>query len=130
MSAVSCIVDGQQRCNAIVGYIDGEFDLGGKKYSDLTESEKSDCLKYEIAVIELDVENDDPKVKDIFQRINRTSNSLTSIEKLASQYSTSEYMLVAELLSDQNTLDPRSEDDLTKTLTSLRLFTIGPEAEC
>lgn len=58
-------------------------------------------MKYEIAVIELDLENDDPKVKEIFQRINRTSNSLTAIEKIASEYSTSEFMLVAKLLSDQ-----------------------------
>jgi hypothetical protein len=110
MSTVSCIVDGQQRSNAIVSFINGAFDVDGKKYSDLTDREKADFLKYEVAVIELDLENDDPKVQEIFQRINRTSNSLTSIEKLASQYSTSEYMLVAKLLSDQITLD-RSDDE-------------------
>ena len=55
MSTISCIVDGQQRCNAIVGFIDGEFEVGGKKYADLTETQKADFLKYEIAVIELDV---------------------------------------------------------------------------
>lgn len=110
MSAISCIVDGQQRCNAIVGFIDGEFDLRGQRYSDLTEQEKSEFLKYEIAVIELDLENDDPKVQEIFQRINRTSNSLSYIEKRASEYSTSEYMLVAKLLTDQINLH-RSEDE-------------------
>lgn len=111
METVSCIVDGQQRTNAIVGYIDGVFDVDGKFYGDLTDAQKSEFLKYEIAVIELDLENDDPKVQDIFQRINRTSNSLSSIEKLASQFSTSEYMLVAKLLADQITLDRRDEDD-------------------
>jgi len=111
MSTVSCIVDGQQRCNAIVGFINGEFDVAGKRYVDMTETQKAEFLKYEIAVIELDLENNDPKVHDIFQRINRTSTSLTSIEKLASQYSTSEYMLVAKLLSDQITLERATEDD-------------------
>jgi hypothetical protein len=111
MSTVSCIVDGQQRTNAIVGFIDGVIDVDGKKYADLTEPQKAEFLKYEIAVIELDLENDDPKVQEIFQRINRTSNSLTSIEKLASQYSTSEYMLVAKLLADQITLERSEEDD-------------------
>ncbi len=96
MSTVSCIVDGQQRTNAIIKYIDNEFDVDGKYFQDLTETEKSDFLKYEIAVIELDLENDDPKVQEIFQRINRTSNSLTIIEKMASEYSTSEFMLVAK----------------------------------
>jgi hypothetical protein len=111
METVSCIVDGQQRSNAILGFIDDEFDVDGRLYSNLTESEKSEFLKYEVAVIELDLENDDPKVQDIFQRINRTSNSLTSIEKLASQYSTSEYMLVGKLLSDQISLERNGEDD-------------------
>jgi hypothetical protein len=111
MSAVSCIVDGQQRSDAIIGYVNGEIDVDGKRYSDLPENEKADFLKYEIAVIELDLENDDPKVQEIFQRINRTSNSLTSIEKLASQYSTSEYMLVAKLLCDQIELERSSEDE-------------------
>lgn len=101
MTTVSCIVDGQQRTNAISKFIDNEFDVNGKFYKDLTEDEKSKFLKYEIAVIELDIENDDPRVKDIFQRINRTSNSLTIIEKLASEYSTSEFMLVAKLLTEQ-----------------------------
>jgi hypothetical protein len=111
MSTVSCIVDGQQRTNAILTFINGEFDVDGKKYNDLTETQKAEFLKYEIAIIELDLENDDPKVQEIFQRINRTSNSLSSIEKLASQYSTSEYMLVAKLLSDQITLDKAAEDE-------------------
>lgn len=111
METVSCIVDGQQRSNAILGFIDDEFDVDGRLYSNLTEAEKSEFLKYEVAVIELDLENNDPKVQDIFQRINRTSNSLTSIEKLASQYSTSEYMLVGKLLSDQISLERNGEDD-------------------
>jgi hypothetical protein len=111
METISCIVDGQQRSNAIIGFIDGEFDVDGRRYLDLTEAEKSDFLKYEVAVIELDLENNDPQVQDIFQRINRTSNSLTSIEKLASQYSTSEYMLVAKLLTDQISLDRNGDDD-------------------
>jgi hypothetical protein len=112
MTTVSCIVDGQQRCDAIHGFINGAFEVNGKKYNDLTDEQKAEFLKYEIAIIELDLENNDPKVQDIFQRINRTSNSLTSIEKLASQYSTSEYMLTAKLLSDQIDLTRKQDDDL------------------
>ena len=111
MSTVSCIVDGQQRTNAIIRFIENEFDVDGKFYGDLSESEKSDFLKYEVAVIELDLENDDPKVQEIFQRINRTSNSLTAIEKMASEFSTSEYMLVAKLLGNQISLDHNEESD-------------------
>jgi hypothetical protein len=111
MSTVSCIVDGQQRTNAIMKFIENEFDVDGKYYGSLTESEKSDFLKYEVAVIELDLENDDPKVQEIFQRINRTSNSLTTIEKMASEFSTSEYMLVAKLLGNQINLEHNEESD-------------------
>lgn len=111
MSTVSCIVDGQQRCNAVVEFIEGGFDVGGRTYSELSDPEKSDFLKYEVAVIELELDNDDPKVQEIFQRINRTSTSLTSIEKLASQYSTSEFMLVSKLLTNQISLERAIDDD-------------------
>lgn len=111
MSTVSCIVDGQQRTNAISEFIDDKFDVDGKYYSTLNEQEKSDYLKYEIAVIELDLENNDPKVQEIFQRINRTSNSLTTIEKMASEFATSDFMLVAKLLSDQIELERNGNED-------------------
>jgi hypothetical protein len=111
MSTVSCIVDGQQRTNAIVAFINEKFDVDGKMYSSLTEDEKSDFLKYEVAVIELDLENNDPKVQEIFQRINRTSNSLTVIEKMASEFATSEFMLIAKLLSDQIDLERSNNED-------------------
>lgn len=100
MATISCIVDGQQRTNAIIQFINDDFQVQGKLFSELSDDEKSAFLKYEVAVIELDLDNSDPKVNDIFQRINRTSNSLTTIEKLASQYSTSEYMFVAKFLTD------------------------------
>lgn len=100
MKTVSCIVDGQQRTNAIMEYINNSFEVDSKCYKDLSDAEKSEFLKYEIAVIELDLDNDDPLVKEVFLRINRASNSLTSIEKMSTQYSTSELMLVAKMLVD------------------------------
>jgi hypothetical protein len=109
MQSVSCIVDGQQRTNAIIDFVDNKFSVEGKSFSTLSGDEKSEFLKYEVPVIELDLENNDPAVQEIFQRINRTSNSLTVIEKLASQYATSEFMLVAKLLSDE--LDFPTDED-------------------
>lgn len=111
MSTVSCIVDGQQRANAISTFIDNEFSVDDKYFDDLSPDEKSNFLKYEIAVIELDLDNNDPRVQDIFQRINRTSNSLTSIEKMASEFATSDFMLVGKLLSDQISLEQSDVDD-------------------
>lgn len=113
MSTISCIVDGQQRTNAIIKFIDNHYEVDGRYYHNLSEEEKSNFLKYEVAVIELDLENDDPKVQEIFQRINRTSNSLSIIEKMASEYSTAEYMLVAKLLANEIELDfDATQEDL------------------
>ncbi|WP_312399175.1 DUF262 domain-containing protein [Chryseobacterium sp.] len=111
MTTTSCIVDGQQRTNAISLFIDNEFDVDGKYFEDLTDIEKTSFLKYEVAVIELDLNNDDPRVQEIFQRINRTSNSLTAIEKIASEYSTSEYMLVAKLMCNQINIEIEEDID-------------------
>lgn len=109
MTTVSCIVDGQQRTNAINAFLADEFDVDGLLYSELSDAVRAEFLKYEVAIIELDLENDDPKVQEIFQRINRTSNSLTVIEKMASEYSTAEYMLVAKLLAEQIDLDKKGD---------------------
>jgi hypothetical protein len=109
MSTISCIVDGQQRCNAIIKFIENEFNVDGTHFDDLTPEQKSQFLKYEIAVIELDIENDDPRILQIFQRINRTSNALTAVEKMASEFSVSEYMLVAKLLSNQIDIENPSD---------------------
>ena len=104
MSSTSCIVDGQQRTNAILEYVDNKFEADGRLFRQLNDIEKSAFLKYEIAAVELDLDNDSPDVLEIFKRLNRTSNSLTTIEKLASEYAPTEYMYVARLLA--NDTDP------------------------
>lgn len=110
MKTISCIVDGQQRTNAIIEFIDNKFLVKDKFFKDLNDSDRTNFLKYEIAIIELDLENDDPKVQEIFQRINRTSNSLRGIEKQASQYATSDFMLTAKLLANQIDLTADSDE--------------------
>ena len=104
MSSTSCIVDGQQRTNAILEFVENKFTVGGRFFKDLKDDEKGTFFKYEIAVVELDLDNDSPHVLEIFKRLNRTANSLTTIEKLASEYAPTEYMYVARLLA--NDTDP------------------------
>jgi len=111
METTSCVVDGQQRLDAIRAYIRGDFSVDGRTYQQLSSDEKAGFLKYELAVIELDLGNNDPRVKDIFQRLNRTANSLTAIEKLASQYAPSQYMLVASHLAGELEIDPSDDED-------------------
>ena len=109
--SVSSIVDGQQRTNAILEYISDKIRIDGKTFSDLNDDEKQDFYKYEIPVIELDLTNDSKIVSDIFQRINRTSNSLTMIERKSSEYSASEFMQFSEFLSGQISFDIDKEED-------------------
>ncbi|MDO8065643.1 DUF262 domain-containing protein [Janthinobacterium sp. SUN206] len=98
MKSTSCIVDGQQRMNTIVEYLADKFEVDERKYSDLTQTEKEDFLKFEIAIIDLDLPQNDPKIKEIFQRLNRTFYALSQIEKISSEYASSEYMLVAKMM--------------------------------
>ncbi|MCL9675043.1 DUF262 domain-containing protein [Acinetobacter sp. ACZLY 512] len=114
MTATSCIVDGQQRCDAIESFIDGDYKVDGRFFSEFTEAEKTTFFKYEIPVCEIDILNTDTQVLDMFKRINRTSNSLTNIEKMASEFGATYFMLVARLLADQIEIkEDISEDDLT-----------------
>lgn len=111
MTSTSCVVDGQQRLNSILGYINGEYSVDGILYYDLDIVQKENFLKYEIAVIDLDIKHDDPLIQEMFKRLNRTYYSLTNIEKLATEYAPSEFMLVAKLLSSEIDLDKDEEEN-------------------
>ncbi len=99
MKSTECVVDGQQRLGAIIGFIENSFKVDGQYYSELNGERKTSFLKYEIPVIDLELQYDDPRLKDVFQVLNRNANSLTAIEKLASLYAPSELMLFANHLS-------------------------------
>lgn len=113
MISTSSVVDGQQRMNAILDYIDGGFSVAGKKFGDLTPAEKEEFLKYEVAVIDLDLKDDDPQIVEIFKRLNRTFYSLSTIERYSTEYATSEFMLVAKFLCGELQLAGEIEDDDT-----------------
>jgi hypothetical protein len=111
MISTSCIVDGQQRLNSIVEFINDEYAVDNKLYSQLTPLEKEEFLKYEIAVIELDLKHDDPLIQEMFKRLNRTYYSLSNIEKLATEYAPSEFMLVSKLLSKELDIESNEEEN-------------------
>lgn len=99
--ATSYVVDGQQRLTAIEEYIAGKFEVDGKYFEDLEDDEKEDFLKYQIPTIDLDLKKDDPILKDVFMRLNRTFYALSAIEKQSSEYAASDLMIVAKVLADQ-----------------------------
>jgi hypothetical protein len=101
MTASQAVVDGQQRLNAIRDFIDGKLDVGGRYFKDLGQKEKEAFLKYEVAVIDFDLDAGDERLKDVFHRLNRTYYALSAIEKIASEYSASEFLLVGRALAGE-----------------------------
>lgn len=99
MSSSTCVVDGQQRLNSIREYVSGAFDVSGKKFFDLSKEEKEAFLKYEVAVIDFDLDAGDDRLKEVFKRLNRTYYSLSTVEKIATEYSGSMFLLMARVLS-------------------------------
>lgn len=114
MTSQACVVDGQQRMNAIQEFLSNKLRVDGSIFSDLTPSEKEQFLKYEVPVIDLDLAEDDPKIIDVFTRLNRTFYSLSKVEKIATEFAPSEFMFVAKLLTNQLSLASDSDEPLSK----------------
>jgi len=111
MESRDCVVDGQQRLNSIIDFIDNKFEVNGHKYSELSNQEKEDFLKYEIATIELDINYEDKVIIEIFKRLNRTFYALTLIEKISTEYGPTELMLLAKLIADEVKIKTEILDD-------------------
>ena len=110
MQSTSALVDGQQRMTTIKEYIEDKFAVDERRYSELKPAEKEALLKYEIAIIDLDLQQDDPQIIEIFKRLNRTFYALSTIEKLSTEYGSSEFMLVAKLLAGELKKAPEAEE--------------------
>ncbi|MFN5847666.1 MAG: hypothetical protein ACK43K_04190, partial [Chitinophagales bacterium] len=97
--------------NSIHEYLKDVFKVDGKFFSELSPKEKELFLKYQIPIIDLDIDNEDPEIIEIFQRLNRTFYSLSGIEKLSTEYASSEFMLLAKFLTKEFKLINDDDDD-------------------
>ncbi|WP_270997324.1 DUF262 domain-containing protein [Listeria seeligeri] len=93
--ALTHIVDGQQRINAILEFIDGEFVLndadlielamkkkyGGKGFIDLEDEDKQRVWNYNMAVIQIDLNASRDDIIKMFNRLNLTEYNLNAQEK-------------------------------------------------
>ena len=98
MEAKTCVVDGQQRLNALRLFSRNELIVEGRRFSELNANEKTAFIKYEVPVIDFDLDAGDSRLKDVFKRLNRTFYSLSIIERLATEYSSSDFLLTARTL--------------------------------
>ena len=112
MEASQCVVDGQQRLNAIRDFINGKLDVANRHFVDMPAKEREYFLKYEVAVIDFDLDAGDDRLKEVFRRLNRTYYSLSAIERIASEFSASEFLLVARVLSGEITNASDEDDEL------------------
>lgn len=95
------VVDGQQRLTTIKDYIEGNLTL--KKIPSFAElgDEKSDFLNYNVIVRQLGKISDE-KIKEIFDRLNKTDYTLNSTELVYAMYQ-GEYISIAKKIADENT---------------------------
>jgi len=112
MQSTSALVDGQQRMSTIKEFLEDKFPVDGKRYSELTPTEKEAILKYEIAIIDLDLQQNDPQIIEIFKRLNRTFYALSMIERLSTEYGSSEFMLTAKLLAGELKENPDADESI------------------
>lgn len=119
MTTTSCIVDGQQRMSTIVEYVSGRFSVENKFFTDLPPETREEILKYQVPIIDLDIANESPEIKEIFQRLNRTFYSLNSVEKLSTEYASSEFMLLAKHLTGE--IDFQDHDELDYEVSPLQM---------
>ncbi len=89
------IVDGQQRINAIVDYIGGEFVLsekylmsaqikescGNREFKELEQKYKNKIWDYHISIVEIDPVCTRSDIKEMFYRLNLTNYNLNQQEK-------------------------------------------------
>lgn len=114
MSTTSCVVDGQQRMNSIMEFVSNKLKVDNRLFEELNIAEKTAFFKYQVPIIDLDIDNDDPEVIEIFKRLNRTFYSLSAIEKLSTEYAPSEFMLLAKLLSKEIKFTDDDDDEPIK----------------
>ena len=100
------IVDGQQRLTTIRDYIQ-ELDAFAlpkipiKKFSELTPTEKTAFLNYEVSVRYLKKVSPE-QIKEIFQRINKTDYALNATERLNAKWGESEFICFSKQIIEEN----------------------------
>ena len=97
------LVDGQQRITTLNQYFTGAQDLRLpatlKPYSDLSKTEKEQFLQYDVVVRDLgklSIED----IREVFRRINATSDSLNAMELRNARYA-GQYKEFAETLAQE-----------------------------
>ena len=99
--AITHIVDGQQRIDAIIEFVEGKYRLvskyllddkirgefGNKSFSELPPEAKKAIWTYKLSVVDIDKSWSIEQIKNMFYRLNLTNYSLNEQEKRNSKVS-------------------------------------------
>ena len=107
-STVRKVIDGQQRINAILEFIDGKFALDapyqgeyeGKKFAELPKLIQNQFLSYEIDFNEVSFISEE-QIREIYSRVNKYSFPLTTQELRKADYPGEFYKLAEKIASDE-----------------------------
>jgi len=110
MINTSSIVDGQQRMTTISRFVSDKFKVDGLYFSEMSAEIKEKFLKFQVPIIDLQIKHDDPKIQEIFKRLNTTFYALSIIEKLSIEYAASEYMLFSKYLIREVSFEENEEE--------------------
>lgn len=108
------IVDGQQRINAVVNFIEGEFSLkeeyllekktkekwAGKSFSQLSTDDKTAIWNYPFTIIEINSSASFEDITSMFRRLNLTDYGLNDQERRNSMFG--EFSVLAREISENN----------------------------
>lgn len=94
LKTVYYVVDGQQRLTTIKSYIEGELTIKRiPAYKELNKEQQTEFLNYPVVVRQLGKISDE-KIKQIFDRLNKTDYTLNTTELIYAQYQ-GEYISLA-----------------------------------
>ncbi|MFA5385126.1 MAG: DUF262 domain-containing protein [Eubacteriales bacterium] len=112
--SITHIVDGQQRVNAVIDYIDGNFRLkeahllekeakekwANKVFSQLSPDEKTSIWNYQFMIIEIDPKATRDDIVKMFRRLNLTDYNLNDQERRNSMHG--EFAVLAREISNNS----------------------------
>ena len=106
-STIRRVIDGQQRINAILEFVDGKFSLDapyqgeykGKKFDELPQDVQDNFLSYEINFNEVSFITEE-QIREIYSRVNKYSFPLTQQELRKADYPGKFYNLAEKIASD------------------------------
>lgn len=64
------IIDGHQRIDTIIGFLDNEFEVDGKRFREMSEKQREIIENYHFTIVEVSDIEDEEEIRLLFDRLN------------------------------------------------------------